>query len=436
MKQLMRRSATPFGVLLIASLVLILAAVFMISGVTHADNQSSTDIKNNGRLLTIHDRGSSTIVLSQATTVGDALTEAGVELDPRDTVEPAANEKLVASDYQINIYRVRPVLIVDGNVRVKVVTPFQTEEQIAASAGIKLYYEDIVNLERTDDVLADGAGLKMIIKRAVPFEFTLYGKKNIVRTQGVTVGEMLKEKSIVLGSNDKVLPSVDTAITSGMTIRVWREGKQTITQDEKVKFEVEKIENAELSVGYSEIKVAGIDGLRSVTYEIIIEDGKEVSRKEIASLTTKQPKTQVEIVGVKGKYTTPSENETITWEFLRTKGFSKIQTAGIMGNLMQEHRFSTSDVPGGLGIAQWTGSRRLNLIAMYPNSYTNIYSQLDYLMYEFNGGYVGVRDAIRAEDSLSAVVELFQNQFERCNPYYCMLNMRIYYASGILGSHE
>ncbi len=191
-----------------------------------------------------------------------------------------------------------------------------------------------------------------------------------------------------------------------------------------------------MSVGYREVKTAGVNGLKSVSYEVIINDDKEVSRSVIASIELKQPVSQIEIVGVKGKYTTPSENENIAWNFFISQGFSRIQTAGIMGNLMQEHRFNTSDVAGGLGIAQWIGSRRSNLISRYPDNYTNIYSQLDYLMYELNGGYSGVKNAILAESSLSGVVEIFQNRFERCNPYYCMLDTRLNYASVILGSHQ
>jgi hypothetical protein len=216
-----------------------------------------------------------------------------------------------------------------------------------------------------------------------------------------------------------------------MAVRLWREGKQTITVDETVDFEIETIEDADQSVGYLDIQVPGKKGMRSVTYEIIIQDGREVSRKQIASLTIKNPSKQVEIVGVKGEYTTPSENENIAWEFLTTHGFNRVQAAGIMGNLMQEHGFNTSDTPGGYGIVQWTGSRRANLMAMsHPD---NIYTQLDFLMIELDGGYAGVRDAIRTSTTLEEAVIIFQNRFERCG--ICMEGQRIQFARNILASH-
>jgi len=424
MNNLIRKSAIPFGMLVATVLFLVVVTITVISGVTHADNGSNSQ---SGRLITIYDRGTEKVILSEATTIGDALSEAGIAIDDKDAVEPAVTEKLIASDYQVNIYRARPVVIVDGNTRTKTVTPYQTALQIVQGAGIKLYDEDTTNLERTDDIIAEGAGLKLTINRATPFTFTLYGKTTTVRTQGKTIGEMLSEKGIELGKDDRVSLNPDTKLTEGLAVRVWREGKQTATVDEPVDFDIEKIEDADREVSYREIKTPGEKGSRNVTYEITIQDGLEVSRIEIASITTKQPQKQVELVGIKGQYTTPSENETIIWDYLIANGFSRIQTAGIMGNLEQEHHFNTT----GDGLAQWTDGRRAKLYSRpYPN---NIYTQLDFLMEELNSGYAGVRDAIKSSSSLTEVIQIFQNGFERCGD--CRESSRIYYAQGILGSH-
>jgi len=236
MNNLIRKSAAPFGTLVIAVLFLMVMIVIAISGVTHADSVSGTQ---KGCLITIHDRGVEKVILSQATTIGDALKEAGVTIGSNDAIEPDITEKLVASDYQVNIYRARPVIIVDGGIRTKILTPYQTASQIAQSAGIELYDEDIATLERTDDIISDGAGLQLIVDRATPFIFTLYGKTATVRTQGRTVGDMLIEKGIKLDEGDKVLPDLDAVLTKDLVVRVWREGKQTITVEETIDFEIE-----------------------------------------------------------------------------------------------------------------------------------------------------------------------------------------------------
>src|SRR4051812_42139356 len=66
-----------------------------------------------GRLITIHDRDTEKVILSNAGTIADAVKDAGISLDSHDAVEPALTQKLIASEYQINIYRARPVTVVD-----------------------------------------------------------------------------------------------------------------------------------------------------------------------------------------------------------------------------------------------------------------------------------------------------------------------------------
>jgi uncharacterized protein YabE (DUF348 family) len=302
MKSFLHRSATPLSTVIgaiIATFVVLVVAITVII-VSHVGAVSSAQQK--GRLVTIHDRGTAQVILTNATTVADALKEASVQLDSSDSVEPALTETLVAKDYNVNIYRARPVIVVDGVTKQKIITSYQTPEQIAKSAGITLYPEDKTTLASTDDIIAEGAGLKLTINRATPFSFTLYGQTTTSRSQGETVGDMLQKKGIMLAASDRVSPAASAPLISGLSVRVWREGKQTITVDQPVAFTSNKIQDGDQPVGYDSIQTPGVNGLRSVTYEVTIQDGKEVSRSEIASITTQQPVQQVEIIGAKSRF--------------------------------------------------------------------------------------------------------------------------------------
>jgi len=386
-------------------------------------------LQGSGRLLTIHDRGEEKLLLSDAKTIGEALEHAGITLDSHDAVEPAVTETMVASEYSINIYRARPVTVIDGSTRQKIVTAYQTAEQITKDVGINLYPEDTTKLSRSSDLLADGAGLQLTIDRATAFNFTVYGTKSIARTQSATVGDMLKEKGITIGENDKVSLPLTTPITADMNIQVWREGHQTITVEEPVVFGTQQINDNDQFVGYKAVQTAGVNGKKNVTYEVEIRDGQEVNRKEIATIVTAQPTGEVVVIGAKyrGAYTTPSQNESIAWNYLINQGFTREQTAGIMGNLQQEHGFNTT----GDGLAQWTGSRKAALMAR-DDPY-NIYTQLDYLMYELNGSYASVKNAIKASTTVKDATIIFQNKFERCG--ICVEDRRIQFAYNILASH-
>jgi len=288
-----RRSATGIATLTMVGLFLVGGIYFGASSQpAHADIE-------NGHLMTVYDRGVEKSFITDAETISEALEGVGFELDTRDAVEPARDEPLIASDYQVNIYRARPVIIVDGATRQKIITPYQTPERIVADADVKLYAEDETKLVRSDDILADGAGLQLVIDRAASISLTLFGETMTMRTQGETVAELLSEKEIILTKNDRASLPLTAEVTEGMDLRVWREGTQTTTVQESMAFEVERIQDADRSIGYREIKTAGVKGERSVTYEIEVRNGEEVARAEIASVVITAPVKQVEVVGTK-----------------------------------------------------------------------------------------------------------------------------------------
>lgn len=283
----------------IISLCLTVVGLFAVVGFMASTTKSVQAQSEGGRLITVHDRGVETTFITTKETLKDALSEHDIALDAKDAVEPSIDEKLVAPDYQVNIYRARPVTVIDGATRQKIVTPYQSAERIAKDVGISLYPEDTTSLERSTDFVGTGAGLQLTVDRATPFVLDLFGKKTEVRTQGETVDAMLKEKNITLGANDRTSVTLDTAVTAGMEVRVWREGKQTVNVDEAVAFETEQIKDADRAVGYKAVQSEGKAGKRTVTYEIEIQNGIEVKRTEIASIVLEPAVKQVEVIGSK-----------------------------------------------------------------------------------------------------------------------------------------
>ncbi len=301
--------------------------IFLFAGLGIMLSGSVSKAQEDGgkKLITVYDRGQELSFLTSEKTIEAALKEKEIELDDRDTVEPARDEELIASEYQVNIYRARPVIVVDGIKRIKVMTPFQTAKHIANDADIFLYNEDVALMQRSDDFVGDGAGLQMIIKRATPVYLDLYGRVTEVRTQGKTVAEMLGEKGIQLGSSGRVSLPLDTPITPGMNLRVWREGKQTITVDQTIDYEIEQIFDGDREVGYRQIQTPGVTGFTSVSYEIEIKDGVEISRQEIAQIVTKQATKEVVIVGVKPGPNSLTKSKGAQY-FIDSKGVSHRET--------------------------------------------------------------------------------------------------------------
>lgn len=280
-------------------------AILMLVGGLFFVNQALADAakpaaKAGEKLVTIYDRGAEKTIVTKARTIREALKLAKFSIDERqDVVEPSLDSEMVAEKYNINIFRARPITIVDGNKRLKVTTAEQTPALIAKAAGIEVFEEDTTTLSNSDNMAVDGANMVMKIDRASMVNFVLYGKESVIRTHAKTVGELLKEKNIDPKKDDTLSVDRSAKIIPGMKIELWRNGKQTITAEEDVKFEVEKVQDANRDSGYREVKQVGENGKKNVTYEVEMKNGVEVSRKVIASVVTKEPKKQIEIVGTK-----------------------------------------------------------------------------------------------------------------------------------------
>ena len=276
--------------------------VFFLSLIFNAKVRSTDNSNDKNKLVNIYDRGVKTSVISDGAKVKDAIEKSGIILNEHDRVEPGLDSEISNVEYNVNVYRAHPVVIVEDSLKKPVVSSYQTGNEIVKEAGINLRDEDTVELQKANE-LTDGAGLKAIIKRATPINLTFFGKNEVVYTQSKTVGDFLKDRNIKLGKDDKMSHLEADAITASMDLRIWREGRQTITVEEEVAYPTEKIQDADKAPGYKEIRQAGKNGKRTATYDIVVQDGVEVSRTETNSIIITQPVKQIEVHGAKFAYT-------------------------------------------------------------------------------------------------------------------------------------
>ena len=196
-------------------------------------------------LVRVYDRGEEKTIVTNALTVRQALQAAKIYIDEKmDTVEPNIDMELTGSKYQVNIFRARPITIVDGNKRLKITTAEQTPALIAKAAGMTLYREDKTQFTNSENLLVNGAGLVMKIERAK---------------------------------------------------------QRTVTEEVDIDFQIEQVRDDSQPIGFKSVRQLGEKGVRKITYQVEINGEREVSRREISSEIMRQPKKQVEIIGTKPK---------------------------------------------------------------------------------------------------------------------------------------
>src|SRR3990167_7089967 len=202
--------------------------LILVAGIalTQADNP---DLRpSDSHVVFIYSEGARQTVTSKAQTVRELVSRLNLNLSPQDVVEPSSDTPIVEDNFRINIYRARPVTVIDGGVKMVTLTAQKSPRMVAAQAGLTVHSEDIAKFEQ-GSVSENIIGEKVVVARAMPILLNLYGAQLTAYTQAKTVAGLLAEKNIKLNDGESVLPDPNTPIAPQMQIFVLREGAKVET---------------------------------------------------------------------------------------------------------------------------------------------------------------------------------------------------------------
>lgn len=115
---------------------------------------------------------------------------------------------------------------------------------------------------------------------------------------------------------------------------------------------------------------------------------------------------------------TSGDKKVYAYNYYLKKGVPAIQAAGIVGNLAAESAFNTTvvgkaDSKGSQGIAQWHSERLNGLKKFAGNNWTNLDSQLDYVLYELNTTEKKAKNSLFAAKTPQEAALAFMNDYEK-----------------------
>ena len=113
------------------------------------------------------------------------------------------------------------------------------------------------------------------------------------------VVDILKELNITLGENDRVTPDLNKEVATVDTIKIVRDGKTTELKKEEIKFETKEEKDDSKYVDEKVTKVEGKNGEKEVTYNVVRENGKEISREVVSEKVLIEATAKVVVVGTK-----------------------------------------------------------------------------------------------------------------------------------------
>ncbi len=260
-------------------------------------SSSKVSLASDSHLVQVYVDGAASVVATNSATVSDLLKEQKIEVNDIDRIEPAANSQVVEGMH-VNVYRARPYMIVDGDKRFVINSPFRSPHAVARSAGLELFPEDNIFIELNQDIAGESfVGHKLIVNRATPVNLQLDGHKLVMRTHKSTVGEFLKENNITLGEADIVNQPMDQSITANLEIGIVRVGREVVAEEITIPFPTRFVVDYSLPYGERKIEQAGQPGSVITSYEITRHDGTEVSRVIISKTTISQPVAEIVIKG-------------------------------------------------------------------------------------------------------------------------------------------
>lgn len=297
---------------------------------------------------------------TRADTVGDALAEAGVRLDPEDIVAPALDQP-VTGGMTITVHKARAVALeADGAVR-QVRTQSLHPLDVLEEQAITLQAHDVVqvngraySLDALDDspwdtppssirvvrgvrltVIDDGRaqdiyttqpdvggalasagitlyladrvtpgfgalvsdGMTIRIERSVPVTVRVDGRELDARARGPLVGDALASTGIAPVGLDYTIPDLDDPLEPEMAIEVVRVGEEIVIEREPVPFETLQRPDPALTPGEQRVIQAGAEGERERRVRVRTENGREVSRVVEDEVIVQTPVPRVIAVG-------------------------------------------------------------------------------------------------------------------------------------------
>ncbi len=184
-------------------------------------------------------------------------------------------------------------VVVDGQ-KVEITTLSKNLKTVLDNNGITVAQKDKISVELDSEV---NDGDIIYINKAVDVEIIVDGKNLSIASAEKTVKDMLEAENIKISQEDKITPSIDENLQAGMTVEVTRVEKELLKEVQPIALETETRKNSELNQGVEEVVQDGSNGERTITTEVVYENGKEVNRRVVKEAVSKNPINKIIDIG-------------------------------------------------------------------------------------------------------------------------------------------
>ncbi|TQM38882.1 resuscitation-promoting factor [Pseudonocardia cypriaca] len=265
------------------------------------------------KTITVTVDGQNRIVHTFAADVASTLEAAGIEVTPRDRVEPAATTEVVDGD-EVIFTHARTLTLVEGSSQRDLPIPATTVEEAMQILGLEALPTQMSAPPATRIPL-DGFRLELRVPRTVKFTDGT-GAPSEVTTMSGTVAGLLVEKGIQLGPDDVSVPSADTPLTEGLDVHIVRNGEGEVVEVRPIAPPEQVIEDGSLPRGKRVVVDKGIPGEQTAIMRVYVQNGQEVRREQVRAGGMTQPHPRVVRLGTNDSLRAPVVADGSVWDRL------------------------------------------------------------------------------------------------------------------------
>ncbi|WP_449538319.1 ubiquitin-like domain-containing protein [Ferdinandcohnia sp. Marseille-Q9671] len=245
--------------------------------------------------VTLTLNGEEQVIKTHANTVAEVLQDLEVEVSKHDQLTPTM-DTAIKDDMKVVWQEAIPVEVVVDNQPKKVWTTEKTVADLFIREKIEVTEHDKINPGLDTKLKED---MKVSVDKAFQLTLNDGGTEKQVWSTSTTVADFLKGLEVTLNELDRVEPGMEEQITANSVVNVVRVEKVTDVVEESIAFAVVKKKDSNIDKGKEKVVSPGQEGKVAKHFEVVLENGKEVSRNLIKTETLKESEQKVVAVGTR-----------------------------------------------------------------------------------------------------------------------------------------
>lgn len=228
----------------------------------------------------------------------DLLAYAGVAVGMQDsvTIRPPAVTDPTDTRLRVVVRRAKEVMLEEGGGRTTFHSHASTVGEAILEAGIKLYRADRVS---PDPATPLEHGMHINLERSIPVSVRLDGHVLRTRTHRERVGEVLADLGVTINGQDYTMPAMDASLEEGMEIQVVRVAESVVVEQSPVPFDTVWQPDPDLEIDTQGLLEEGEPGVLERRIRVRYENGQVVDRWVEGESLILAPKNRVMGYGTK-----------------------------------------------------------------------------------------------------------------------------------------